>query len=194
MNNEEEALEIAQNSKLYRIRDKEKNKSYPELSAEQKRDNISKIVSQHRTAFQRNTRRHRVDLHNANAVEAEITSYMQNCEDCGMVPTFLGLSSFMGFSRIALYQYLYKHPDSESTKLLDNFRSASAAIIATASLNRTTDNATSIFLLKNSGLGLTDKQELELTRGIDYEPRESGDEIARRWARVFEEDGIELPD
>jgi len=194
MNNEEEsALEVARN-KLYDIREKEKSKSYPELSAAQRKDSISKIVSQHRTDFQKNTRRHRVDLRDPNAVEVEIASYMQTCEESGLIPTFMGLAASMGFSRIALYQYLYKHAESESAKLLDNFRTASASIIATASLSRATDCATSIFLLKNSGQGLTDRQELEVFRGLDYEPRENPDDIARRWATAFEEDGIELPD
>ena len=183
------ALEVAQptENKLYKIRDKAK--SYPEISAQQKHDIISASVAAHRAALQKNSQRQRVDLNDAAAVEAEIEAYMQACEEGGQIPTLLGLSVSMGYSRRNLYAHIYAHEGSESAQLLDNFRSASASIISQASMMRTIDNASAIFVLKNSGQGLNDKQELEVSRGLDpWERRRSAEEIARSYA------GCELPD
>jgi len=196
MNNEEEKTleEVAQTqNKLYKIRDKEKAKSYPEISAQQKHDTIADIVKGHREAFIRNANRKRVDLRDPAAVEIEINDYLSFCELRGQIPTLLGLSVFMGYSRRNLYSFMANHWDEESAQLLDNFRASSAAIIAQASLNRVCDNATSIFLLKNAGQYLSDRQEIELSRGEDLIHTESADTIAMRWEKAFN-DGIELPD
>lgn len=181
---EQAALEVAQptESKLYKIRDKAK--SYPEISAQQKHDIIASIVAQHRQALTKNSNRTRVDLTDAAAVEAEIEDYLHACEEYGQVPTLLGLSVSMGYSRRNLYTYMANHAETESAKLIDNFRSASASIIAQASMGRTLDNATSIFLLKNCGQGLNDKQEVEITRGLDPVPRRSAEEIMRAYEAV----------
>ena len=124
------------------------------------------------------------------SVEAEIETYLQSCEEFGVCPTVLGLAASMGFSRVNLYAYLRNHPETESARLLDSFRCSCASVIAEASLNRTTDNATSIFLLKNCGQGLNDRQEVELTRGIDPAPQRSAADI---WEQYYS-NGIELPD
>ena len=189
------ALEAAHASKLYKIRDKEKAKSYPEISAAQKHDIIANTVAQHREAFQRNSKRDRVDLRDAKAVEIEIESYLTDCERYGQLPTLMGLACYMGYSRINLYFYLSHHGETESAQLLDNFRSLCASILSQASLSRTTDNATSIFLLKNSGQALSDRSEVavELSRGEDPMPKQRAEEITRRWAEA-EAAGIELPD
>lgn len=185
----EAALEVTQptQNKLYKTRDKAK--SYPEISAEQKKEFISAAVRQQRENLQKNAARKRVDLRNISAVEAEIDSYLQSCEEFGSVPTLLGLAAHMGYSRMSLYNFLYHHAEEDSAKLLDSFRSSSAAIIAQASMGRTLDNATSIFLLKNCGQGLSDKQEVEVTRGLDPAPKRSAQEIYQKYLDA----GIELP-
>ena len=178
---EQAALEVAQptENKLYKIRDKAK--SYPEISAQQKHDIIAAAVAQHREAFLKNANRRRVNLMNAAAVEEEIAEYLSACELHGQIPTLLGLSVSMGYSRRNLYSFMANHAQEESAKLLDSFRSASASIIAQASMGRTIDNATSIFLLKNCGQGLNDRQEVEITRGEDPIPRRSIEDIVSKY-------------
>ena len=187
-NETEAALEVAQaKSKLYKIRDREKAKSYPEISAQQKQELIENAVRQQMQALKRG--KSRVDLRDAAALEERIAEYMESCASFGSVPTFLGLAAYCGYSRNNLYAYLYHHEETESAKLLDNFRTVSATIIAQASLSRTLDNATSIFLLKNCGQGLNDRTEVEVTRGLDpTERRSTAAEIVKRY------EGIELPD
>lgn len=183
----ETALEVAKSeNKLYKIRDREKAKSYPEISAQQKQEIIESAVRQQMQALKRG--KDRVDLRDAAAVEDRIAEYMEGCAQYGSVPTLLGLAAFCGYSRANLYAYILHHAETESAKLLDNFRNASAAIIAQASLGRTLDNATSIFLLKNCGQGLNDREQIEVTRGIDpTEHKRTAAEIAKMY------EGIELP-
>ena len=141
-NETEAALEAANNgSKLYKIREKAK-RSYPEISAQQKQELIGNAIRQQIYALQRG--KNRVDLRDSDDVEDRITEYMEGCAHFGSVPTLLGLAAFMGYSRRNLYSFMEHHPETESAKLIDNFRNASAAIIAQASLGRTLDNATSI--------------------------------------------------
>lgn len=178
---EQTALEVAQpaENKLY----KRAAKSYPEISAQQRQAQIAKAVRQQRENLARNVGR-RVNLRDPVEMQAEIDDYLQSCEKHGQVPTMLGFAAHAGYTRPNLYAFLRNHPDDESAKLLDNFRSGSAAILAAASMNRSTDNATSIFLLKNANLGLTDRQELELTRGIDPTPRQTAEEIMRKYEGI----------
>jgi hypothetical protein len=185
MNDTETALQASQENKLYKIRDKAK--SYPEISAAQKQELIGNAVRQQMQALKRG--KDRVDLRNADEVENRIMEYLESCAQYGNIPTVLGLAAFCGYSRANLYSFLYHHEDTESAHLIDNFRNVSAAIIAQASMGRTIDNATSIFLLKNCGQGLNDKQEVEVTRGADpTERRRTVSEILERYK------DIDLPD
>jgi len=165
---EQAALEAIHNkdNKLYRTRNT--GNSYPEISAEQKRQVIAAAVAQQREAL-RNFN-NRVDLSSMPQVQERVERFMESCEAYGTLPTMLALATYMGYSRANLYAYIANHRDSETAQYLDNFRSACAAVIAQASANRTIDNATSIFLLKNSGQGLNDAQSIEITRGVDPQP------------------------
>lgn len=185
---EQAALEAIHNkdNKLYKTRNT--GNSYPEISAEQKRQMIAAAVAQQREALRNFD--NRVDLRSMPQVQQRVEEYMQSCESYGTIPTMLGLAAYMGYSRRNLYAYIANHFDTDTAQYLDNFRSVSAAIIAQASANRTIDNATSIFLLKNSGQGLADSTQVEITRGIDPEPVTRAADIVEKWRNA----GIELPE
>ena len=176
---EQAIVEAMENNKLYKAR---KSNSYPEIAADVKKSQIAAAIAQQREALANYERR--VDLHSMAEVKEAVDGYMQSCERYGTLPTFLGLAAFCGYSRRALYVFLSNHEDEETARYLDNFRSASAAIIAQASAARTVDNATSIFLLKNSGQGLTDTSNIEITRGIDPAPRATAAEIMAKYAEA----------
>ncbi len=76
----------------------------------------------------------------------------------------LGFASALGVSRQYLYAYIQRNQNTPTCEYLDRLRSSWASIIAQASLIKASDNATSIFLLKNSGQGLTDKVEVEAVK------------------------------
>jgi len=187
---EDAIMEDGAQNKLYRPRNK--SASYSEISSEVRRAAIASSVAQHREALRRNSVNNRVDLRDATALETEIDAYMASCENSGMIPTVLGLSVFLGYARPTIYYFLANHPDTESARLLNNFRCASAAILAQSSLTRSVDNITSIFLLKNAGMGLNDSSSLEIFRGDDL-PRPTAEQIARKWEKA-DLDGVELPD
>lgn len=174
----EEMTARKESNKLYK-----RASAYPEISDAIRAEKISAAVSQHREMLHNFNRR--VDLRDVEAVKDAVDRYMQSCEASATVPTFLGVSSFLGYSRSGVYAWMARNTDSETTAFLDAFRSTSAAIIAQGSLTRSLDNASSIFLLKNSGQGLSDKSEIELSRGIDaQQPRRTAQEIIDMYAPV----------
>lgn len=181
--------EDVEQNKLYRPRGK--SASYPEVSTEMRRAVISNAVSQHREALRREGR---IDLRDATALEQEIDKYMSVCEQYGSVPTVLGLSVFLGYARPTIYYYLANHPETDSARLLNRFRSASAAILAQSSLMRSVDNITSIFLLKSAGLGLGNESSIEaLHLAVDDLTRPTAKQIVEKWEKA-DIDGVEFPD
>lgn len=153
------ARELAEegDNKLYR------RKEYPEIAAEVKAQVITDAVSEQRQNLKKAWKNGRVKLNDADQVKEAIDEYMRACEMSATVPSLLGLAASMGLSRQRIYAYVQAHPDEETATAIDSFRSAAGAILAQGSLLRTLDAPTSIFLLKNSGQNLADKQELDVS-------------------------------
>lgn len=158
-------------------------KAYPEISEALRAEKITASVAQHRALLQRFE--DRVDLRDFNAVKATADAYLATCEASATIPTFLGLAAALGHSRSGVYAWCSRNYDSDTAKYIDAFRSTSAAIIAQGSLTRSLDCATSIFLLKNSGQELSDRQDLTLYNGHEYEERRpSAEEIRKRYEAI----------
>ena len=82
-----------------------------------------------------------------------------------------------------------ENPNSPSTQYLDQLRSAFAAIIAQASLTKQSDPATSIFLLKNSAQGMSDKLQLEAVQSSDpLGEKMTADEIMAKYSDMVEDE------
>lgn len=181
---EEMAQELTvsqQGSRLY------KNRNYKEVSDELKAEALSNAIAHQMELLQTARRRGRVDLSNVHEVEAAAAQYMEACKLSNTYPTLLGFSASMGLSRIAVYRYLDRHPHSETAQFIDALRSSWAAILAQMGLTRQASEAVSIFLLKNSSQGLSDKAELDVTaRRDDDEPKMSAEQIAAKWAELAE--------
>ena len=137
--------------------------TYGEISAELKAESLAAAIEQQQVFLQEAFKRGKVDLNNAEEVQATVMSYLQACKETSQVPTLAGLASALGVSRSRVYKYLSDHPGTESAAIIDRFRSSCASILATGALSRVLDNSTAIFLLKNSGQGFSDKSELEVT-------------------------------
>ena len=137
--------------------------TYGEISAELKAESLSAAIEQQQIFLQEAFRRGKVDLNNAEEVQATVMSYLQACKETSQVPTLAGLASALGVSRSRVYRYMSDHSGSESACIIDRFRSSCAAILSAGALSRSLDNSTAIFLLKNSGQGFSDKSELEIT-------------------------------
>ncbi len=163
----EMALEMKdekEGNKLYDQSKKQKNQQYPEAAAEIRTEAIQTSISNQLDILQKSYVRGRVDLNDTDAVHAQAMEYMRACQLAGVFPTMLGFSSALGVSRQYLYAYIQRNREAPTSEYLDRLRSSWAGIIAQASLIKAADNATSIFLLKNSGQGLTDKVEVEAVK------------------------------
>ena len=136
---------------------------YNEVAAELKAQQFDAIIGQQLELLAGVRKDGKIDLDNLAAVEATATRYIESCKRAGVVPTILGLSAALGYSRKTVWQYITQHPESRTAQYLDALRSAFAAVLAQLGLSRNCSEAVSIFLLKNSGQGLTDKTELDIS-------------------------------
>ena len=142
---------------------KQGNRLYNQVSAELKNQQFAAALDQQIELLAGVRKDGKIDLDNLAAVEATATRYIESCKRAGVVPTILGLSAALGYSRKTVWQYITQHPESRSAQYLDALRSAFAAVLAQLGLSRNCSEAVSIFLLKNSGQGLTDKTELDIS-------------------------------
>jgi len=150
-------LVAARTGKMYRAT------TYKAVSDDLKREALVENLDQQIELLrQRVYERGKVNLDNVDEVREIAFDFMQACRSSQTFPTMLAFSAALGISRTRLYSYIDTH-DNETTRLLDMLRSSWASIIAQQSLSRQTDNATAIFLLKNSGQGLTDRVEISAT-------------------------------
>ena len=142
---------------------KQGNRLYNQVSAELKNQQFADALNQQVELLAGVKKNGKIDLNDIAAVEATATRYIESCKRAGVVPTILGLSAALGYSRKTVWQYITQHPESRTAQYLDALRSAFAAVLAQLGLSRNCSEAVSIFLLKNSGQGLTDKTELDIS-------------------------------
>ena len=142
---------------------KQGNRLYNQVSAELKNQQFTAALDQQIELLAGVRKDGKIDLDNLAAVEATATRYIESCKRAGVVPTILGLSAALGYSRKTVWQYITQHPESRTAQYLDALRSAFAAVLAQLGLSRNCSEAVSIFLLKNSGQGLTNKTKLDIS-------------------------------
>lgn len=159
---------------------KQGNRLYNQVSAELKAQQFDAIIGQQLELLAGVREDGKIDLDNLAAVEATATRYIESCKRAGVVPTILGLSAALGYSRKTVWQYITQHPESRTAQYLDALRSAFAAVLAQLGLTRNTSEAVSIFLLKNSGQGLVDRAEIDLAARQESPLGEKADPEALR--------------
>lgn len=153
---EEMTLQLQSNAANNRLNRKP---IYKEISEQMKAEALATAIDQHTTLLQRLRERGRVDLNNVDEIAEIANNYMQSCKNANIYPSLLGFSAALGYSRQHLYRYLEAH-DNDTTRYIDALRSCWAAILAQAGLTRQASESVSIFLLKNSGQGLRDQNEI----------------------------------
>ena len=142
-------------NKMYR-------KTYGEVASELKSEALSAALEQQMYLMGVAADRGRVNLDDLEELKAATEIYLKSCQISGTFPTFLAYSASLGYSRQAVYAYISRHT-TKTAEFLDNLRSSFAAIVAEMGLKRACSEALAIFLLKNSGQGLTDKTELDIS-------------------------------
>ena len=153
---EEMAIQLQHNAADNRLNRKP---IYKEISEQMKAEALATAIDQHTTLLQRLRERGRVDLNNVDEIAEIANNYMQSCKSANVYPSLLGFSAALGYSRQHLYRYLEAH-DNETTRYIDALRSSWAAILAQAGLTRRASEPIVIFMLKNSGQGLRDQNEI----------------------------------
>lgn len=144
--------------------------NYKEVSDQLKAEALTAVIDQQMTLLKRVKDRGRVDLNKIDEVEMAAEAYMESCKQSNVYPSMLGFSAACGISRQWMYEYIRTH-DNETSNYLDRLRSAWAAIIAQMGLSRQCSEPVAIFLLKNSGQGLSDRTDLDITaRQDNYGP------------------------
>lgn len=131
---------------------------YTELALAAKAEGISRIVKNRRAL----ARTDKVDLNNLEDVKRICAEYETNCEVNGLLPNFSGLCSCLGISRAWAYLYISQNGDSETARFFDLVRTRWASMREDAMSAGCADTAASIFLLKNSNLGYSDKNEIKV--------------------------------
>ena len=175
--------EARQNNRMYKAQ-------YNEIAAEIKAQQFTDALNQQMELLAGVKKNGKIDLNDITAVEATATRYLESCRRANVVPTVLGLSAALGYSRKAVWEFITRHPESRSAQYLDALRSAFAAVLAQLGLSRNCSEAVSIFLLKNSGQGLTDKTEIDLAARQESPLGEKADPEALR--RKYLEDAYGL--
>lgn len=141
-------------------RKKDKPKIYREIADEAKAAMISADVAFKRQNLAMATRQPKVDLDDLDDVKTRTDTFLAACEAASALPTFLGLAVSFGYTREGLYKYLRNSSQTQTAQYIELVRETLADAMITASLNRTTDNSTTIFALKNLH-GFSDRLEIE---------------------------------
>ena len=139
------------------------NRMYNQVSAELKAQQFDAIIGQQLELLAGVRKDGRVDLNNLEAVQATAERYLRSCQLSGIAPTMMALSAALGYCRKSLWQYINNNPETPSGRYLSILQTTFAAILAQLGLTRNTSEAVSIFLLKNSGQGLVDRAEVDIS-------------------------------
>lgn len=107
--------------------------------------------------------------------------YLDLCAEHGLVPSFQGLAGVCGVSRIALYEFLKSHPDSESGIFLERCRTIFMSMRQSAVDRGAAAEAMSIFLAKNSYQGFADRVEIEPVQPQTPYQTKSDSELAQKY-------------
>ena len=166
------------------------NRLYNQVSAELKAQQFDAIIGQQLELLAGVRKDGRVDLNNLEAVQATAERYLRSCQKAGIAPTMMALSAALGYCRKSLWQYINNNPETPSGRYLSILQTTFAAILAQLGLTRNTSEAVSIFLLKNSGQGLVDRAEVDISAKAESPLGEKADPEALR--RKYLEDAYGL--
>lgn len=105
----------------------------------------------------------KTDLSDLPAVKEVAERFIKECLEASILPNYEGLAAQLGISRNYAYEYLRNHPETSTAEYLNNLRLAMASLRMSLAESKVVDNATAIFILKNSEFGLADKIDIQPT-------------------------------
>lgn len=168
------------------------NVASKEISEQMRQERISASVEQKRQMLMHLAERGKVDLTNFEEVQYEVEAYIESSKLAGVLPNFLGLSAAFGYTRRNLNRMIEQGKSinervitREVSDYLHAVRTAFAATMAEASLNRYVSEPTAIFLLKNTEQGLTDRQEVTLQTTDPFDTSKTAAEIKEEYKDII---------
>lgn len=142
-----------------------KSGSYSKESAEEKQKAFNALMDHTLSNVLSKSIEHndRISLKDTDAVKKRAEEYMEACKRAGAYPTLMGFSAALGLARKTVWEFCSKHSEHESARLIQRLQSAWADLMTQMAMRRQCAEVMSIFLLKNSGQGLTDHQTVEIS-------------------------------
>lgn len=105
----------------------------------------------------------RTNLNDLADVQRVTREYVTMCGDVGIVPNLEGLAARLGLSRSYVYRFIREHGEDNPTAAFLNQQRLSWASARMALAERgMLDSAMSIFVLRNSGLNFSNRDEPEI--------------------------------
>lgn len=113
-------------------------------------ESLNTDIAMARAALKAAYDRQKVDLGDPLEVRERISEYFQACEIANAYPSVMGLAvKAFGVERQAVEEYIKRHPEAESVKLIIEAKQAIADIIVNQSLKGNAQPVAAIFQLKN---------------------------------------------
>ena len=105
----------------------------------------------------------RTNLKNVEDVQRVTAEYINMCADVGIVPILEGLAARLGLSRSYIYRYIRESAETDPTAaFLNSQRLAWASARMALAERGMLDSPMSIFILRNSGLNFSNRDEPEV--------------------------------
>lgn len=103
----------------------------------------------------------KTDLRVLPDVKAVTERYIRRCAEAAILPNFEGLAAALGISRKWAYEFCKKHEDNPTAEYLNNIRLSMASLRMSLAESKVIDNASAIFILKNSGFDFADRIDIQ---------------------------------
>lgn len=110
---------------------------------------------------------HKLSLTDTEEIKRQSLLYMRACTDSGTTPSFSGLCRSLGYTRMAVYNFLRREPQHATSKWLSMVNDAISEALADAALHGCVQPIVSIFILKSrAGWHENDTAEIKLEDDI----------------------------
>ena len=140
---------------------------------------VAEIVQQGTAGLRCMAKGEKVAWTDTEAIMETTLAYMAECQSLGIVPGMAGLAARLGRSRQALYAYMGRNPNSETTRWLKSVSDSFGEMTMTAALAGAVQPIAAIFISK-SRYNWSDVPEVQLKESA--EPEESPEAIAAKYA------------
>ena len=156
------------------------NKIYKIESSEFRRSELSQLTERVMNELAENVNREKIPLTDFEAVQKQTLLYFSACRDAATIPTILGLSRSLGYSRAALYRHIETHAGTDTAEWLELTRDALSDALDIAALENNINTICAIFIQK-SLFNRRESVEIIPVQNNDLTPTMSVEEIQKQY-------------